>query len=384
LGTFFSHLECSVPCGAGPYDPRQVHQRCTCGAPLLARYDLTAAKRWPKSSLAGRDASMWRYREILPLLQSSRGLDPVVSLGEGWTPLLRARRLGSTLGLRRVYIKDESLNPTGSWKARGASAATTRALHLGIRSVVAAVAGHAAPAVAAYAARAAVGAHVIVPADAASSLAKAAELYGATVTRSAGGLPEAEEAAAVTKEYDLSALREPYRIEGLKTIGYELAEQLGWELPDWILCPAGTGAALVGIWKAFVEMASLGWIDPVRRPHLVAVQAAGCAPVVRAVAASADHIEPWALDAVRTTADDLRVPVPAAATLVLRAIRESGGTASGVGDVEMQAEVKTLATLEGLAASPGGGAALHALRVLAGEGRIKPHDTVVIVNPAGG
>jgi threonine synthase len=385
VGTFFSHLECSVPCGAGPYDPRQVHQRCECGAPLMARYDLTAARRWPKSALAGRESSMWRYREILPLLQSAKGLDPPVSLGEGWTPLLRARRLGGTLGLRRVYIKDEGLNPTGSWKARGVSAAMTRAVHLGTRSVVVAMTGHAGLAVASYAAKAAIPAKVFVPKDVRPAFVSESEFHGAAVVRADGGLPEAERAAreqiAAEGAYDMSALQEPYRVEGMKTIGYELAEQLGWELPDWIVCPVGTGAAVIGIWKAFVEMASLSWIDPVRRPHLVAVQAAGCAPVVRAVASGAERIEPWGADAVRTVADDLQVPNPPGGSLTLRAIRESDGTASGVGDAEMQSDMKALARLEGVSAAPGGGAALHALRVLAGEGRIKPHDTVVIVNP---
>ncbi|HVW06744.1 MAG TPA: threonine synthase [Vicinamibacterales bacterium] len=386
MPTFFSHLECSVPCGAGPSDPRQIHQRCVCGAPLLARYDLTAARRWPKSTLAGREASMWRYREILPLLQSPKGLDAAVSLGEGWTPLVRARRLGATLSLRRLYVKDEGLNPTGSLKARGFSAALTRAMHVGVRGVAVAAAGLAAPAAAAYSARAALSAKIFTPKDVRRSFVADSELHGAEIAQVDGTLADAERAAEAFASqsscYDLSALHEPYRVEGQKTIGYEIAEQLGWELPDWILCPVGSGSTFIGIWKAFVEMASLGWIDPVRRPHMVAIQPAGCAPIVRAVAASAEHAEPWSADAIRTLADDLRVPDPAGAALVLRAIRESSGSAVGAGDTEMVTEMKTLAKLEGLSAAPGAGAAVHALRVLAGEGRIKPHDTVVIVNPA--
>jgi threonine synthase len=290
-----------------------------CGAPLLARYDLTAARRWPKSTLAGREASMWRYREILPLLQSAKGLDAAVSLGEGWTPLVRARRLGATLSLRRLYVKDEGLNPTGSWKARGFSAALTRAMHVGARGVVTAAAGLAAPAAAAYSARAALPAKIFTPKDGRRAFAADSELYGADIAQVDGTLADAERAAEAyasqSGSYDLCALHEPYRVEGQKTMGYEIAEQLGWELPDWILCPVASGSTFIGIWKAFVEMASLGWIDPVRRPHMVAIQPAGCAPIVRAVAASAEHAEPWSADAIRTLADDLRVPDPTGASL---------------------------------------------------------------------
>lgn len=362
-----------------------MHHRCVCGAPLFARYDLTAAKRWPKSSLASRESSMWRYREILPLLQSAKGIDPPVTLGEGWTPLLRARRLGSTLGLRRLYLKDESLNPTGSLKARGASSAVARAVHLGARAVVTASSGHAGPAVAAYGARAALSVRVFAGKDVKPAFGVEAAFHGADVSTVDGGSAEAERAAAAcaaeTGACNLSAFSEPYRIEGTKTIAYEIAEQLGWQVPDWIICPAASGTTFVGLWKAFTEMASLGWIDPVRRPHIVAVQAAGSAPIVRAVGSGTAQIDAWE-SVARTLADDLRVTDPAGGALVLRALRESGGAAIGVGDAEMVAEMKTLARLEGIAAAPGGGATVHALRVLAADSRIKPHDTVVLVNPA--
>jgi threonine synthase len=347
---------------------------------------MTAAKRWPRSALAGRESSMWRYREILPLLQSSKGVDPPVTVGEGWTPLLRARRLGATLGLRRLHIKDESVNPLGSFKARGASAAITRALHLGAGTIVAASSGHAGPAVAAYAARAALPVRVFIPKDVHPAFATAAAFHGAETVAIDGGDAEAGRAAAAWAAQagsacDLTAFSEPYRVEGAKTIGYEIAEQLGWEVPDWILCPTASGTALVGLWKAFTEMASLGWIDPVRRPHIVAVQAAGAAPIVRAVGSGGERVEAWE-SAARTLADDLRVTSPAGGPLVLRAIRESGGAGIGVGDAEMVAEMKSFARLEGISAAPGGGATLHALRVLTAESRIKPHDTVVLVNPA--
>lgn len=383
MPTFFSHLECSVPCGAGPVDPREIRQKCACGAPLLARYDLTGARRLPRTVLAGREASMWRYTELLPLLSSTRGLDAPVTLGEGWTPLVRARRLGASLGLKRLYVKDEGRNPGASMHARGMAAAVTRALHGGARGVAAAGAGHTVGAAAAYAARAALPARIFTAADARPSYAKESAWFTATAAEPDGSLADAERGAARAAQDDrwvnLSALAEPYRVEGQKTLGYELAEQLGWEMPDWIVCAVGSGSAFVGIAKALVEMASLGWIDPVRRPHMVAVQAAGCAPIVRAFASGVETVEPWKQP--RTLADDLRVAEPTGARLVLRTVRESGGTALGVGDTEILSDMRALASTEGISAAPGGGAALQAVRVLAAEGRIKPHDTVVIVNP---
>ncbi len=382
---FFSHLECSTPCGAGPYDPRQHHRACaSCGAPLLARYDLTAAKRWPKSSLAGREASMWRYREILPLLEGERGVDTPVSLGEGWTPLLRARRLGKALGLERVYVKDESANPTNSVKARGISAAVTRALHLGCRVITAPAAGNVAPAAAAYASRGGLDARLFLPRGSRLPFVRESELAGAVVTVVDGSLRDAatlaHDRSATNGWYDVASWQEPYRLEGEKTMGYELAEQLGWQLPDWIVYPVGDGTGLVGIWKAFAEMAALGWIDPIRRPHLVCVQAAGCAPIVRAFGSGADKAAAW--QNAHTIADDLRVPETIGDALVLRALRESGGAAVSVGDVEMIAAMKEFGQYEGISAAPDSGAALHAARVLTSDGRIKPHDTVVIVNTA--
>lgn len=383
MATLFSHLECSLPCGAGPVDPREMRQRCNCGEPLLARYDLTAARRLPRPGLSGREASMWRYRELLPLLTSTRGTDAPVTLGEGWTPLIRARRVGAALGLKRLYIKDESHNPTSSMRARGMSTAVTRALHAGARGVAAAGAGHTTGAAAIYAARAALETRVFTAADARPSYAREAAWHAAITAEPEGSLGDAERLAArasgAERWVDVSAMAEPYRVEGKKTIGYELAEQLAWELPDWIVCPAGSGTAFVGIAKALVEMASMGWIDPVRRPHMVAVQAAGCAPMVRAFAAGTDTAEAWA--PARTIADDLRVSDPPGTRLVLRAIRDSGGAALGVGDAEIVRDMRTLAQLEGISAAPGGGAALHAVRVLTSEGRIKPHDAVVIINP---
>jgi len=383
--TYFSHLECSVPCGAGPGDPRQIHHLCSCGAPLLARYDLTAAKKWSKESLTGREPSMWRYRELMPLLESDKGVDLPVTLGEGWTPLIRARRLGKKLGLDRLYVKDESLNPTQSFKARGLSAAVTRALHLGAKALSIPTAGNAGNAMAAYAARAGMSAHVYMPKDAKTPFIRECELYGANVTLVDGLITDAGKIAAEEgkkhNRYDMSTLKEPYRIEGKKTMGYEIAEQLNWQLPDWILYPTGGGTGMVGMWKAFAEMSALGWIDQVRRPHMVTVQAAGCAPIVRAFGAGAEKAAPW--EDAHTIADGLRVPKAIGDFLVLRAVRESGGAAVAVGDAEMVAGMRDLGKLEGISAAPEGGAALHALRVLMSDGRIKSNDTVVIFNTGG-
>jgi threonine synthase len=385
MPSFFSHLECSVPCGAGPYDPRRIQHLCSCGAPLLARYDFGAARSWSRDSLTGREASMWRYRELMPLLETGQGLEPPVTLGEGWTPLLHARRLGEALGLQRLYVKDESLNPTNSFKARGLSAAVTRALHLGARILSVPTAGNAGCALAAYAAAAGLQARVFMPRDVKSPFIKECELYGAQVELVDGLITDAGRVAAEKGQpqgwYDVSTLKEPYRIEGKKTMGYEIAEQLGWSLPDWIIYPTGGGTGMVGMWKAFAELSALDWIDPVRRPHMVTVQAAGCAPIVRAFEAGTEKAAPW--ENAHTIADGLRVPKAIGDFLVLRAIRESGGAALAVGDAEMVAGMRELGRLEGVSAAPEGGAGVEALRVLVGEGRIQADETVVLFNTGG-
>jgi threonine synthase len=385
----FSHLECSVPCGAGPFDPRQAHHLCTCGAPLLARYDLAAARTWARESLTGREPSMWRYREVMPLLPVAGGagleLEEPVTLGEGWTPLAAAPRLGRALGLDRLFVKDESLNPTNSFKARGLSAAVTRALYLGAKVLSVPTAGNAGNAMAAYAARAGLEARVFMPRDVKSPFIRECELYGAHVTLVDGLITDAGRMAAEQGAplgwYDVSTLKEPYRIEGKKTMGYELAEQMDWRLPEWIIYPTGGGTGMVGMWKAFEEMSALGWIDPRRRPRMVTVQAAGCAPIVRAFEAGAARAEPWAN--ASTIADGLRVPKAIGDFLVLRALRESHGAAIAVEDADMVAGMKDLGRLEGISAAPEGGAAVQALRVLIQQGRLQPDDTVVVFNTGG-
>jgi threonine synthase len=385
MPSFFTRLDCSVPCGAGPYDPRQVQHLCACGAPLLARYDLPAARRWSRSSLADREPSMWRYREVMPLLDRSGSPEEPVSLGEGWTPLIQAGRLGQSLGLQRLLIKDESLNPTNSFKARGLSAAVTRARHLGARVLSIPTAGNAGNALAAYAARAGIEARVFMPRDVKTPFIRECELYGAAVELVDGLITDAGRIAAERGKplgwYDVSTLKEPYRIEGKKTMGYELAEQLDWTLPDWIIYPTGGGTGMVGMWKAFEEMTALGWIDPVKRPRMVTVQASGCAPIIRAFEAGAEKATPW--EGAHTIADGLRVPRAIGDFLVLRAVRESGGTALAVDDADMVAGMKDLGRLEGVSAAPEGGAALAALRLLVAQGRIDPAETVVLFNTGG-
>src|SRR5687768_15838252 len=280
--SYFSHLECSVPCGAHSYDPRKPQHLCTCGAPLLARYDLDAARTWTRASLAGRVASIWRYRELLPLFD---GEQPV-TLGEGWTPLIHARRMGGDLGLERLFIKDESLNPTNSFKARGLSAAVTRAKHLGATILSVPSAGNAANATAAYAAAAGLQTNVFMPKDVKVPFIRECELYGAEVHLVDGLITDAGRIAAERGRplgwYDMSTLKEPYRVEGKKTMAYELAEQMDGTLPDWIIYPTGGGTGMVGMWKAFDEMEQIGWIAPGARPRMVAVQAEHCAQIGRA------------------------------------------------------------------------------------------------------
>ena len=381
MPSFFSHLECSVPCGAGEYDLGVEQHLCTCGAPLLARYDLAAARAWLKTSLAGREATMWRYRELMPLLDG----ETPISLGEGWTPLVHARRLGAQLGMQRLFIKDESLNPTNSFKARGLSAAVTRAFHLGAATVSVPSAGNAANAMAAYAAAAGLPAKVFMPKDVKIPFIRECELYGAEVSLVDGLITDAGRIAAEKGRplgwYDMSTLKEPYRIEGKKTMAYELGEQLDWSFPDWIVYPTGGGTGMVGMWKAFDEMERIGWKAPGRRPRMVSVQAEHCAPIVRAFEQGAERSQMW--QNARTVADGLRVPKAVGDFLVLRAVRESGGTALAVSDAAMVAAMRDLGSLEGISAAPEGGAALHAVRVLLADGRMKPSDTVVIFNTGG-
>lgn len=381
-GSYFTHLECGSGCGAGPFDPRERHFLCTgCGLPLLARYDLKAARAWKRESLVGRDANMWRYAEMMPLLPG----DVVVTLGEGFTPLFHAKRLGGTMGLERLFIKDESLNPTNSFKARGQSAAITRARGLGATTIALPTAGNAGNAAAAYAAAAGLKCEVFIPKDAKQPFIDECRLYGANVTLVDGLITDAGKMAAETGKplgwYDVSTLKEPYRVEGKKTMGYELAEQFGWTLPDWIIYPTGGGTGMVGMWKAFAELEAIGWLASGQRPKMVTVQADGCAPIVRAFEQGTEKAAPW--ENATTAADGLRVPRAIGDFLILRAIRESGGTALAVSDRQMIDDMVAIGSHEGVSAAPEGGAALSAIRRLVADGKIKPHETVVLFNTGG-
>ena len=324
---------------------------------------------------------MWRYRELLPLLD---GEEPI-TLGEGFTPLLPARSLGARLGLDHVYIKDESLNPTNSFKARGQSAAITRAKYLGAITVSIPSAGNAGNAMAAYAARAGLDAKVFLPKDVKAPFVLECRLYGADVELVDGLITDAGRVAAERGGplgwYDVSTLKEPYRLEGKKTMAFELAEQMDWRWPDWIIYPTGGGTGMVGMWKAFEEIETIGWVPPGRRPRMVSVQAEGCAPIVRALDEGGDKARPW--ERAATVADGLRVPRAIGDFLILRAIRESGGTAVAVSDAAMVAGMLELGKLEGVSAAPEGGATLAALERLVADGRIRPHESVVLFNTGG-
>jgi threonine synthase len=372
-----SHLECTA-C-ARRQDADRLHTVCpACGKVLYARYDLDAVRRvLPREALRDRAPTLWRYREVLPV----RDARAVVTLGEGMTPLLPASRLGAALGCSSLLVKEEGLNPTGSFKARGQAVAVSRAVELGAHALAIPSAGNAGGAMAAYAARAGVPAHVFMPRDVPAANVVECVLYGARVALVAGLISDCgrlvRQGTTSRGWFDLSTLREPYRQEGKKTMGYELAEQLGWSLPDVILYPTGGGTGIVGMWKAFDEMQRLGWIDG-RRPKMISVQAAGCAPIVRALDAGARHAEPWG-DA-RTVASGLRVPAAIGDYLVLDAIRASGGTALAVSDEAMVADLQALARDEGLSAAPEGAATLAALRLLLERGVVRRDDRIVLFN----
>jgi threonine synthase len=380
--SFFTHLECSSGCGAGPFDPREIHFLCpACKLPLLARYDLKAARAWKKESLAERAPNMWRYRELMPLLPG----DEPVTLGEGFTPLIHARRLGATLGLERLMIKDESLNPTNSFKARGLSAAISRARALKADTVFLPTAGNAGNAAAAYAAAAGMKCEVFIPKDAKQPFVDECRLYGANVTLVEGLITDAGRVASETAKprgwYEVATFRECGRAEGKKTMGFELAEQLQWTLPDWIVYPTGGGTGMIGMWKAFAELEAIGWLSAGQRPKMVTVQPDGCPPIVNALERGADTAGTF--ENAHTVADGLRVPRAIADFLILRTIRESGGTAVAVSDAQMVEDMLTIGKLEGVSASPEGAAPLSAVRKLVAAGKIKKHETVVLFNTGG-
>lgn len=370
------HLECSR-CRS-TRDAGGLPTLCECGAPWWVRYPLeAAADRFQIDALGGRPWTLWRYREVLPLLH---GESPI-TLGEGGTPLLPARHLTAELGLAELWIKDEGQNPTGTFKARGLAAAVTRAVRGGARAFVIPSAGNAASALAAYGALADLPVRAYMPADTPAPIVQECRSYGAEIVLVDGLVTrcarEAQAWSAETGAFDVSTLREPYRVEGKKTMAYEVVEQLGGRVPDAIVYPTGGGTGLIGMWKAFQEMRALGWITG-PSPRMICVQAEGCAPLVRAWSTCAERAEPW--ENAHTVASGLRVPAARGDFLILRTLRESGGTAVAVSDEALLRGARALATLEGVAASPEGGATIAALRILVRTGVVGPEDRVVCFN----
>ncbi|MGA2436192.1 MAG: threonine synthase [Bryobacteraceae bacterium] len=429
--TTATHLACAL-CGK-TYETGKVCRLCVCGGPLLARYDLDRVRRsWNRDWMRNGPSSIWRYAPVLPVAKPAS----IVSLGEGMTPLVRAARLGKRFNAQhpdaeQLWIKDEGVNPRGSFHARGASCAVSMAVELGVSKVALASPGDGASgALAAYAASAGIEAHVFMPRGTPQSASTECVALGATVTLVAGGLSDCERALAEQSRrggwFDMTALREPYGIEGKKTMGYELAEQLNWELPDAVVCPAGSGTAITALWKAFEEMEALGWISS-KRPRMIAVQAEGCQPVVRAfesllksfpespladasgsanVAESVrdlrNHdrkgVEEGALQQggrsgaarcepfpnARTLATGLCVPEPLGSALLLAALRASGGTALAVSDAEILDAGLELARAEGILAAPEGAACVAALRKLLASGFLERDQKIVICNTGSG
>jgi threonine synthase len=378
--SFLSHLECSRT--GQRYDPAEIQHLSKVGAPLLAHYDIDRAREaFTPDSIKTRPFDLWRYREVLPVRDAAF----IVSLGEGGTPLVHARRLGHELGLERLLIKDESLNPTASFKARGMTVAVSMALALGARELATPSAGNAGAALAAYAASAGVPAHVVLPRDAPRATALEAEALGANVGYVDGLIGDAGRVVAERCQqqgwYDLSTLKEPYRIEGKKTMGYELYEQLGGRLPEVILYPTGGGTGLIGMWKAFEEMEALGWTDS-RRPRMVSVQSTGCAPIALAMDAGADECAFW--ENAHTIAPGVRVPKALGDFLILRALRESSGRAVAVSDEALVRGARKLSQTTGVLACPEAGACFAALEILVRESWLREGETVVLFNTASG
>ena len=379
--SYFTHLQCAY-CKKELEADRLQNLCPDCGKPLLARYDLEAARAsFGKNQLAGRPETLWRYHEMLPVLEAKFAL----SLGEGFTPLSQAKRLGEEIGAPNIYIKNEGLNPTGSFKDRGLCLAVSKALELGATALSIPTAGNAGGAMSAYAALAGLSAHVFMPADVPELFVNECRTFGAEVTLVDGLITDcgkfAREGVEKYGRFDISTLKEPYRVEGKKTLGYEIAEQMNWELPDVIVYPTGGGTGMVGMWKAFDEMEALGWIGP-RRPRMVAVQMEGCAPIIRAFEAGTEFAEPW--ENACTIAEGLRVPAAVGDFLVLRALRESGGTAVAVSDSNSLEGVRLIGRTEGLFACPEGGAVLEGYRQLLAAGWVTREEKAVLFNTGTG
>ena len=380
--TFLSHLSC--PRCESRYDAHKPQNLCACGSPLLARYDLDAIRKAVDVSvIGGREPNLWRYRELLPVGDDAA----VVTLGEGFTPLLPAARYGAHIGVPRLLVKDEGLIPTGSFKARGAAVGVSRARELGIAHIAMPTNGNAGAAWATYAARAGMRASICMPVGAPVITRRECVAAGAELSLVDGLIGDAARVVAdLVAEgggavFDASTLKEPYRVEGKKTMGLEIVEQLGWRVPDVIVYPTGGGVGLIGIDKALAELRALGWVGD-RLPRLVAVQSTGCAPVVRAFHAGATRIEPWA--GARTVAFGINVPAPLGDELILAALARTGGTAVAVDDADLLADLHAFGAREGLLLCPEGAACLTATRLLRAGGWLSENDEVVVLNTGAG
>lgn len=364
------------------YPVGAIHNLSAAGFPLLVRYDLEVARQsWNREWIPNGPSSMWRYAPVLPVSKPSN----IVSLGEGMTPLIRTPRIGAKLGAPNLFVKDDGVNPTGSFKARGLSCAISMAKELGITKVAIPSAGNAASALAAYASAAGMEAHIYMPVDVPQANYIECKSFGAHVTLVDGLISDCAKivAARAPKEgwFDVSTLKEPYRIEGKKTMGYEIAEQFRWQLPDAILYPTGGGVGIIGMWKAFHEMEALGWIVG-KKPKMIAVQVEGCMPIVRAYNKGAERSEFF--ENASTVASGLRVPKPLGDFLILRAVRDSGGTAIAVSDEESLQAGVDLATAEGIFAAPEGAACIAAIPKLIASGALQAEERIVIYNTGAG
>jgi len=380
--SFLSHLECSR-CRK-THDADRVQNLCDCGGPLLVRYDLKAVARAVRpADLAGRVSSLWRYREVLPLRDDKN----IVTLGEGMTPLFPLPRLGAEIGLPDLWLKDEGLNPTASFKARGAATGVSRALELGIKALAMPTNGNAGGAWASYGARAGMSVTLVMPTDAPAMSVLEATAVGANAYMVRGQITDAGaivgRSAKAHGWFEAATLKEPYRIEGKKTMGYEIAEQLGWSLPDVILYPTGGGVGIIGIYKALLEMREMGWLpENVRFPKLVAVQAEGCQPIVKAFREGKDVSEKW--ENASTVAQGIRVPKALGDFLVLQAVRETGGTCVAVSDADTLWGLERISRQEGAFICPEGAALVGAARMLLRDGWLDAGQRVLLLNTGAG
>lgn len=378
--TTLTHLECSLCLKR--YEAGTAHNLCECGGPLLVRYDLEALRQgWSREWIVSGPSSMWRYAPVLPVSKPSS----MISLGEGWTPLIRARNFGESVGAKNLWLKDEGINPTGSFKARGLACCISMCHELGIKKVALGSAGNAASATAAYAAAAGIEAHIFMPRDVPQANYIECKSFGAKVTLVDGLISDCGKIVAERKAtegwFEINTLKEPYRIEGKKTMGYEVAEQFQWNLPDAIFYPTGGGVGLIGMWKAFEEMEALGWIGP-KRPKMIVVQASGCAPVVQAFEQGAERCTFW--ENAMTVSSGLRVPKPLGDFLILRAVRESKGTCVAVGDRASLEAGARLASEDGIFAAPEGAACFAALGQLLKSGFLTSDEKIVVYNTGAG